>query len=165
MNLLDICIIITMVCLLIRGILRGCFREACSLAGIILGIWLAVLWYPQMTEYLKEYLPSGDFLPVISFALIFAGIYISCNLAGQALKGALKKALFGWADRTLGAALAILKGIVITYFFIVILTFFVPSKTSLIAKSKLAPLIVKSYQSLAGYLSPALDKDWKTKLL
>ncbi|MCP4681378.1 MAG: CvpA family protein [Desulfobacterales bacterium] len=164
MNLLDICIIVIMVFLLIRGIFRGFFREICSLAGVILGIWLAILWHPQLTEYLKEYLPSGEFLSLISFALIFAAIFIACNLTGQAIKAALKKALFGWADKALGAGIAILKGIVITYFVIIMITFFVPSKTPLIAKSKLAPLIVRSYQSVAGFISSDPGKDWKTKV-
>ena len=77
----------------------------------------------------------------------------------------LKKVLLGWADRTLGVGLALVKGIIITYFTIILLTFFVPSKTPLIAKSRLAPLIITSYQSMISLVSPGSYKKWKRKFL
>ena len=165
MNLLDMIIIATMAFFIIRGIFRGFFREIGSLAGVILGIWLANLYQPQMTTYLKEYLPSTAFLPFISFAVIFGLVLVSCNLAGWGLKMLLKKAFLGWADRTLGAGFAVLKGIILTYLVIVLLTFFVPSRTPLIAESELAPLIIASYQSMVSIVSPGSYQEWKRKLL
>jgi len=167
MNLLDIIIITTMTFLIVRGIFRGFFREIGSLVGVILGIWLASLYQPQMTEYLKAYLPSVRFfiLQLISFSLILAIVLVFCNLAGWGLKMVFKKALLGWADRTLGAGLAILKGVIITYLVIVLLTFFVPSKTPLVAGSKLAPLIIGSYQSMVSLISPGSYQKWKKKFL
>ena len=165
MNLLDLIIVATMIFLIVRGIFRGFFREIGSLAGVILGIWLANVYQPQMTEYLKTYLPSAKFLPIISFAVIFAIVLVLCNVAGWALKMLLKKVLLGWADRTLGAGFAVLKGIIITYLVIVLLTFFVPSKAPLIARSILAPLIVSSYQSMVSIISPGSYQKWKRKFL
>ena len=115
MNLLDIIIIVTMIYLIVKGILRGFFREIASLVGIILGIWLANHYQPQMTDFLRSYLPSTRFLPLISFAVIFASILVICNLLGLILKQLFKKVFLGWLDRTLGAGLAIVKGVIITY--------------------------------------------------
>ena len=165
MNLLDLVIIATMIFLLIRGIFRGFFMEVGSLAGVILGVWLANHYQPQMTNYLKAYLPSSNYLPIISFAVIFVIVLVLCNLLGWSLKMIVKKAFFGWADRTLGAGLAILKGIIITYLVIVLLTFFVPSKTPLIARSRLAPLVITSYQSMISFISPSFYQRWKKKFL
>jgi membrane protein required for colicin V production len=165
MNLLDLVIIATMIFLVVRGIFRGFFMEVGSLAGVILGVVLANHYQPQMTNYLKTYLPSANFLPMISFAVIFIGVLVVCNLLGWSLKVIMKKAFFGWADRTLGAGLAISKGIVITYLVIVLLTFFVPSKTPLIAQSRLAPLVITSYQSMISLISPTFYQRWKKKFL
>jgi membrane protein required for colicin V production len=165
MNLLDLVIIAMMIFLVVRGIFRGFFMEVGSLAGVILGVWLANHYQPQMTNYLKAYLPSGIFLPMISFAVIFIIVLVLCNLLGWSLKLIMKKAFFGWADRTLGAGLAISKGIIITYLIIVFLTFFVPSKTPLIAQSRLAPLVITSYQSMIGLISPSFYRKWKKKFL
>jgi len=165
MNLLDLVIIAMMIFLVVRGIFRGFFMEVGSLAGVILGVWLANHYQPQMTNYLKAYLPSGNFLPMISFAVIFVIVFVLCNLLGWSLKVIMKKAFFGWADRTLGAGLAISKGIIITYLIIVLLTFFVPSKTPLIAESRLAPLVITSYQSMIGLISPSFYQQWKKRFL
>jgi len=165
MNLLDIVIIVPMIFLIVKGIIRGFIREIASLAGVILGIWLANLFQPQMTDFLKSYLPSNQFLPLISFAVIFASILVLCNIFGWILKLLFKKAFLGWLDRTLGAGLAIIKGVIITYLVIVVLTFFIPAKTPLIAQSKLAPLIIKSYQSMISLISPDQYKNWKKKIL
>ena len=165
MNLLDYIIIITMIYLIVKGILRGFIREIASLMGIILGIWLANLFQPQMTDLLKSYLPFARYLPLISFAIIFAAVLISCNILGWALKLLFKKILLGWVDRSLGALLAVAKGVIITYLIIVMLTFFLPAKTPLIAGSELAPWIIKSYQSMISLISPDHYQNWKRKIM
>lgn len=148
MNILDITITVLIAFLIVRGLFRGFFREIGSLAGVILGISLANLYQPQVTGLLESFLPSGRFLPLVGFALIFLVVLILCNFVGRGLRNLFKKVPTGWTDRILGAGLATLKGLMITYLGIVLLNFFVPSKAPLIAKSKLAPLIITSYQSM-----------------
>jgi membrane protein required for colicin V production len=154
MNLLDIIIVAVLAFFLIRGIYRGFFREIGSLAGVILGIWVANLYQPQLTHFLGTVLPKGKFLPLISFALIFILILIGCNLLAWWLKMLFKKALLGGADRAMGAAVAVLKGVIIIYFVILLVTFFLPSQSPLIAQSRMAPVIITSYQSMVNMISP-----------
>ena len=165
MNLLDYVIIIAMGYLIIKGVLRGFLREISSLAGIILGIWLGNMYQPQLTIYLKNYLPSSQYLPLISFAAIFIAVVLLCNLIGWVLKLLLKKIMLGWLDRTLGSCLAFAKGVLIIYLFIVMLTFFLPGKTPLIAGSKLAPWIVRSYQVMSSLISPDHYQNLKRKIV
>lgn len=165
MNLLDYIIIIAMVYLIIKGILRGFLREVSALAGIILGIWLGNLFQPQLTVLLKSYLPSSQYLALISFAAIFTVVVILFNLIGWALKLLFKKILLGWLDRTLGSFFAFAKGVIIIYLVIVILTFFLPEKTPLIAGSKLAPWIIKSYQTMSSLISPDHYQNLKRKIV
>ena len=54
----------------------------------------------------------------------------------------------------MGAVFAVLKTIFVTYMAIIILTFYIPSKTPLITDSLLAPWIIKSYQSITNLISP-----------
>ena len=165
MNLLDYIIIIIIAYLLIKGVLRGFVREISSLAGIILGIWLGNLFQPQVTEFLRPYLPSVQYLPLISFAVLFALILGLCNILGWAISLLCKKIFLGGIDRLLGAGLAILKGVIITYLIIVILTFFIPSKTPLISSSRLAPWVIRSYQFITGFISPGHYQNLKERFL
>lgn len=167
MNLLDMIILIVMLFLVVRGIFRGFFMEIASLAGLLLGVLLSVHFYPQMTDLLRPYLPSIDvfYLQLISIAAIFTSVLVFCNLGGWGLKTLSKKTFLGWTDKGLGAGLAVLKGIFISYLAIVILTFFVSSTAPLVAKSKLAPLIITSYQSIVGFISPNSYQNWKRRFL
>ena len=133
MNPLDLAIIATMVFLIIRGLMRGFFSEIGSIAGVILGIVFAYIYHPVMTEYIRTYLPNFRFLSFVSIAVIFTTVLIICNLGGLALKYIFKKTLFGWADRALGVGLAFLKGIILIYFTLVLVTFLVPKTSPLIA--------------------------------
>jgi membrane protein required for colicin V production len=161
MNILDMLIIGTMIFFIVRGIWRGFFREIGSLAGIVLGIWLGNRLEPRITLFLKSYMPSVHFLPLVSFALVFFLVLVVCNLFGWGLKTILNKAFLGWADRGLGAGLAVLKGVILTYLVIVLITFFAPAKTPLIVRSRLAPLVISSYQSMAGFVSRETSARWK----
>ena len=165
MNLLDIVIICTMFFFILKGILRGFLREVASLAGVVLGIVLANHFQPQMTEVLKAYVPSTGFLPIVSFALIFGVVLVFCNLAGYGLSLLFQKAFLGWVDRTLGAGFAVVKGVIITYLVIVILTFFLPAQTPLIAQSKTAPWIIGSYQAMTRLIAPDHYEKWKKRLM
>lgn len=165
LNLLDYIIIAFVLFLVIRGIMRGFIREISSLAGVILGVWLGNLYQPWLTNILKQHLPLPQYLPLLSFILLFVAILIICNLLGWSLKLFFKNALIGWFDRCLGAVLALLKGVLLTYLAIVLLTFYVPSKTPFIAGSTLSPWIIKSYQRITGIISPDHYKHWKNKLI
>ncbi|MFH1123791.1 MAG: CvpA family protein [Pseudomonadota bacterium] len=165
MNLLDLVILCTMIFLVVKGLLRGFIREVASLAGVVLGILFANWFQPQMTAHLRSYLPDTSFLPLLSFAGIFASVLILCNLLGYILKFLFKKIFLGWLDRTLGVGLAITKGVIITYLAIVLLTFFLPTKTPLIARSKLAPWIIMSYQGMIRLILPNHYKEWKERIM
>jgi membrane protein required for colicin V production len=146
--------------------MRGFFMEIASLAGIILGIFLAYHFHPELTQRLKPHLPDFRFLPLISFAVLFLGVLIACNLSGWLIKTFLKKTSLGWMDRLLGAGLAVTKGIIILYLFIILASFFLPqNRSSLLSGSKMTPLVISSYQSIVSLISPRHYQQWKKKFL
>ena len=165
MNILDYLILIPLVYLTVKGVLRGFVREAASLAGIILGIWLGNVLQPHVSEILVHVFPDTDLVPIISIALIFIIIVILANLAGWGLKRLFKKSLLAWFDRLMGGAFAVLKTVFLAYVFIIILTFYVPARSSLITESLLAPWIINSYQATIGRISPDHYKKWKNKIV
>ena len=55
MSLLDFIAIAMMVFFILKGIFRGFVREIASFVGIVMGVWMAYMFYPQMTAYLKAH--------------------------------------------------------------------------------------------------------------
>lgn len=161
MNVLDAIIIVTILIFVIRGIFRGFVRELGSLVGIVLGIVLGIRLLPQMTDFLKVYLPNTFPLSEIGFAIIFFVTLIICNLLGMIVKFLFIRSFLGWFDKGLGAVMAVFKGIILIYLAMVFLTFRVPSKAPLIAQSQLAPKIIASYQLFTRIISPEQYKKWQ----
>lgn len=164
MNILDIIIVVLIAFFLIKGIFRGFFREIASLAGVVFGIVIGNHYHPQMADYLKAYIPLEKPLPLISFIILFIAVIIGFHLFGLLLHGLFKRLLIGWFDRTLGISFALIKGIIISYFLIVLLTFFVPSTSPLIASSRCARLVIITYQSMARLISPDIYQEWKARI-
>jgi membrane protein required for colicin V production len=164
MNILDIIIGGLIAFFLIKGIFRGFFREIASLAGVVFGILIGNHYHPQMAGYLKAYIPLEKSLPLISFIILFIAVMIGFHLFGLLLHRLFKRVLIGWLDRTLGIGFALLKGIIISYLLIVLLTFFVPSTSPLIASSRCARLVIITYQSMARLISPDIYQEWKAKI-
>ena len=164
MNILDFIILGLLTFFLIKGIFRGFFREIASLAGIIVGLVIGNHYHPQMATYLRAYIPLEKALPLISFIIVFILVVIGFHLFGFLLHSLFKRLLIGWFDRTLGICFALIKGVIISYLLIVLLTFFVPSTSPLIASSKSARLVIITYQSMARLISPDIYQRWKAKI-
>ncbi|MFP4037561.1 MAG: CvpA family protein, partial [Desulfobacteraceae bacterium] len=138
MNVLDIAILVLMAVLVLRGVLRGFVAEVASLAGVVLGILAGIRLMPKVTELLRPYLSGFSYLQILSFGLVFIGVLVACALVGRALRLLFRKTALGWLDRTLGAGLAVVKGVVLTYLALVVLTVYATPSTPLIASSRLA---------------------------
>jgi membrane protein required for colicin V production len=164
MNILDIFILCTLVFFLVRGIFRGFLREIASLAGVILGIILGSRLQPGATALLKAHVPDFQSLQVVSFVLIFALVLIASNVLGYGLSRVLKKISLGWVDRGLGVCLALTKGVILSYLIIVLLMFFLPAKAPLVARSRVAPWVIVSYQSMIRLISHEQYETWKNRI-
>jgi len=164
MNILDLIILGLMTFFLIKGIFRGFFREISSLAGIIFGFLVGNHYYGPVANLLRAHIPFDKFLPLISFIILFILVVIVFNLFGLLLHHLFKRLFMGWFDRSLGVCFALTKGIIISYLLIVLLVMFVPSTNPLIAKSKTAPLVKLSFESMRRLISPDLYKTWKRRI-
>ena len=165
MSLLDLIAIAILVFFILKGIFRGFVREIASFIGIVMGVWMAYMFYPQMTAYLKaHHVPSGPYLSLLSFLVILALVVLICNLLGWVFKFLLKKTVSGWADQVLGAAFAAVKGALFLYVAIILLTLLLPAQTPLITESRTAQWVISSSQSLFHFVSPEHYEAWKEKI-
>ena len=165
MSLLDFIAIAIMAFLILKGIFRGFIQEIASFVGIVTGIWMAYIFYPQMAEYLKaHHVPSGPYLSPLSFVVILTLVILLCSLLGWLLKLLFRKTAFGWADRMFGAGFAAVKGGVFIYVVIILFTFVLPAQTPLIAESRTAQWVISSSQSLFQFISPEHYEAWKEKI-
>jgi membrane protein required for colicin V production len=98
----------------IRGFVRGFFREICALVGIFLGLWVALLKFAPVGEWIQTKIPLADPLPFhLAFLAIFFGLSLLFSLGGLVLQKAAKILLMGWLDAVGGLGFGLLKGVMI----------------------------------------------------
>jgi uncharacterized membrane protein required for colicin V production len=98
----------------IRGLIRGFFRELLSLVGLFLGLWIALLKFVPLGEWLQNRFPLTDPLPFhLAFLAIFISTGIVTSIIGYILHKAAKGLLMGWLDAIVGLGFGFVKGVMI----------------------------------------------------
>ena len=94
----------------IRAALHGFVREIFWLAGSILGLVLASIFYATPAHALQHITNSLPVAEVISFLLIVFGVMLLAGLLGRMVRSAVRFAGLGLADSLAGAFFGFLRG-------------------------------------------------------
>lgn len=114
MNWVDLIMAVLLLGFAIRGFMRGFLRELVSLAGLFLGLWVALLKFVPLGEWLQSRFPLMEPLPFhIGFLAIFLGISAVASMVGYALHKMAKQLLMGWCDAAVGLGFGTVKGVMI----------------------------------------------------
>ncbi len=113
-NLIDLFIVVTLVVTGILGIWKGFLRSLTALASIVIGVVLAMKYYPAVQPYLGK-ISSLDptISTAISMAIIFIAVQVVFLLVRRVLDALIDVTRLGWLDRTLGAGIGLAAGFLI----------------------------------------------------
>lgn len=144
MNLIDAFCLIVIVGFSLWGLVRGLIREAFSLGGLILGIWLGMSLNGAIGAFLAGILGIGsDIAQPIAFALIFVIISIAMTWLGIIVSKLSHIALLGWLDRFAGLIFGFCKGLLIASVGCVVLVAFpFTDMERNVEESKIGPLVI-----------------------
>ena len=142
MNMLDIFFAVVLVLGLIRGLMVGLVRQVASVAGLVVGGYVAYFYYPEISSFLAGWIQKTTYRDVISFILIFISVYLIIMMAAYLVQFLMKISMTGWLNRLLGMVLGLLKGAIICALVLIVLGMFFPSKAAFMENSLLAPYIL-----------------------
>ncbi|MGC1403384.1 MAG: CvpA family protein [Thermodesulfobacteriota bacterium] len=143
MNFLDIGILIIIALTTIRGFFKGLIKEAAGLLGIIFSFYLASYYYKDLALKAARLLSDHHLLlEIFCFILIFLVSLLICHFLAMMARGAIRIVLLGWLDRILGGIFGLIKGAVIIFFLVTILTVFHPKSSALVKDSRFFPPIL-----------------------
>ncbi len=110
MNTIDLVFAILFLWAAYRGFTKGFIVQLATLAALLLGVLGAVL-FSDFTSGLiiKNFEVSGQYLPIISFALTFIAIVIAVHLLAKALNKLIDAIALGIVNRLLGVTFSVLK--------------------------------------------------------
>ena len=124
MNWVDVIWLAIVILFVIRGAIKGLFREAFGLIGIFLGLIIAINRYEVLGGFI-----SGEFESIppkianlVSFAFIFVAIALIFGLAGMTLHKMAKFSLVRGLDRAGGFLLGAGEGILVCSVILILLS-------------------------------------------
>ena len=110
MNYLDIALIIPLVYGLIQGFSRGIVKEITSLVSLVIGVYVAINFSFYLESYLEDLISEHkNLIPIISFAVVFAGALIIIKILGSLLEKITNALALGIISKILGSVFGALK--------------------------------------------------------
>jgi membrane protein required for colicin V production len=111
MNFVDIIIISVLCFFAVKGVVRGLVNEASSMAGLLVGGWLAYRFYPLLAVPLKSalHLPA-HLCSFLAFIIILLTSGISAHIIGNVITAALRLVMLGSLNRIGGLLIGCTEG-------------------------------------------------------
>ena len=159
MNILDVIIICILGYSLIRGIFRGLIKELASIVGVLAGLYAARMYYAPVSGLLAKWITNVAYREIAGFFIVFCGVLLVVGILGIIIKYVLKIVSAGWIDRLLGSVFATVKAVLIAAVLLLVLTTFLPKRTSVVKDSMLAPHVM----TLSGEIVNLIPGDMKQK--
>lgn len=106
MNWLDILILVLLAVAVIIGLKRGVIGIILSIAGMVVGVLLAIRYYAPLAERLT-FISSETGARIAAFAIIFVGVLIVARLIAWLLSKGASALMIGWINRIAGVALCL----------------------------------------------------------
>lgn len=104
MNALDIIVLFLVAALGLKGFLNGLIKEVAGIAAIVGGVFLASRFSTGLSDFLVAVfnMKSGASTTVISFIVLFAGLWFGITFLASMLSKAVDTSGMGIADKALG---------------------------------------------------------------
>jgi len=117
--ILDLIVAIILILAIIKGYQRGLIVGVFSLLAIIIGLAAAIKLSAVVAGYIgKAVKVSDQWLPVISFAIVFLVVLLLVRLGAKAIQRTVEIGMMGWINRLGGVVFYI--AIYITIFSIIL---------------------------------------------
>lgn len=143
MTFLDYLILAILVVSTLTAFLKGFMRELISLASVLLGFAVAVLFYPRAAAWFAEYARTAAVANFLGFMILFLGGIAAGMAVSWLVNRFLEAARLKGIDRLLGGVFGFVRGWLIGAVLFLALTAF-PFRLDSVERSTLAPYLLSA---------------------
>lgn len=158
-NWLDIVLFIVIGVTLVFGIIKGLVRQIIGILAVIVGLILALVYYPYIAYLFGRVISSQVLSHFLGFVSIFLAVLclggIISWLVSKMIKGPLK-----FMNHFLGGGLGLIKGILICGVFVFALLIF-PVNVKALENSFVAPYCLKMTKVVVGLIPQELKESFR----
>lgn len=95
------------------SLVRGFVREAVSLAGWIVAVWLSITYMDVVALYLQPYIAVPSLRMAAAFAIVFIGVLVASGFVVFIVGVVIDKTDMSGTDRVLGVVFGLARGVAI----------------------------------------------------
>jgi membrane protein required for colicin V production len=95
------------------SLLRGFAREAISLGAWLAAFLVASMFSPALQGLLRDVVDDEQIRQISAFLILFIATLLVCSMAGYLVSQLIKVTGLGLADRLLGTAFGLVRGVVV----------------------------------------------------
>ncbi|PLX83861.1 MAG: colicin V production protein [Desulfuromonas sp.] len=145
MGVVDIAILVLLAVSLIKGLLRGLLKEVCSLAGLVVGGFLAFRFHAPLAEWMIQSFDLPAKLCVVAaFLALFLSALVAFSALGFLLSRLVKLVFLGGFNRVAGGLFGLAEGVLLLAVVLYGLSFAKSETVAVFLRgSQLAPPFVK----------------------
>lgn len=121
MNALDLVLLVIILLFALRCYFRGFVEELLSMAAIILGVFLAIVFYRPAGEFLAKTLALDSFTEVLGFAVVFLLVFLLIKILQGVLRSVIENINLETLDRGLGFLLGAAEGLLLSSLLLILM--------------------------------------------
>jgi membrane protein required for colicin V production len=123
---IDWVFVVVLVVSVVGAAAQGFFVEMFSLAGVVIGYLVGIWECWRLAPLFMPYVKSEWAAKAAGFAVIFVCVAILAGIIGKVTRWSLKEVGLGWADRLLGGAFGLVRGVLVVAVVVLMVTIFAP---------------------------------------
>lgn len=142
LNAFDLLLLVLVGLLVLIGLLKGLTRLLIGIGALVAAFILAARFHGLVAASVLGVMDMpAPAAKLIGYLAIFLGTMLAGALAGRILRGLLKVAMLGWADRLAGAAAGFVAALLAAALMVLPVIAYVPPGERLLRNSVLAPYV------------------------
>ena len=154
LNAFDLLLLVLVGLLVLLGLLKGLMRLLIGIGALVAAFVLAARFHglaaASVLGVMDMPAPAAN---LVGYLVIFLGTMLAGALTGRILRGLLKTAMLGWADRLAGAGAGLIAALLAAALMVLPVIAYVPSGERLLRNSVLAPYVTL-FSDLANEIVP-----------
>ena len=154
LNAFDLLLLVLVGLLVLLGLLKGLTRLLIGIGALVAAFILAARFHGLAAASVLGVMdlpaPAAN---LVGYLAIFLGTMLAGALTGRIMRGLLKTAMLGWADRLAGAGAGLIAALLAAALIVLPVIAYVPSGERLLRDSILAPHVTL-FSDLANVIVP-----------
>lgn len=158
MNILDVVFLVLLLISAVSGFIKGFILGVASFLGFLLGIVLSFRFAGDVQQWLTVFTGAeGRYLYFVAFLICFAVVVALVHVLGKIVEKAVKMVALGLLNRVGGAALGILKTMLIFSALIYALSYIDPEKRMITTEQQESSLFYRPLEQLLPAILPFIQ--------